>query len=143
MATKRVLTEEQKKELLGYVPFSCSASDLYTPDEFKAVKEDLRPIFDLRPLNQAEMTQIKKNSLGYTRDSTPDQVNAIADNNKEIIRECIKSWTNLYDAGSGEEIDFKKDKELFNRLPNWLINSITDRIRRISGLSSAEDLGLK
>lgn len=143
MATKRILTEEQKKELLGFVPFSCSASDLYTPDEFKAVKEDLRPIFDLRPLSMAEMTQIKKNSLSYNRESTPEQVNAIFESNKDVICGCVKSWTNLYDAGSGEEIEYKKDKELFNRLPGWLINSITDRVRRISGLMSAEDLGLK
>ena len=141
---KRVLDEETKRKLMGFVPFSVNATAAYTPEEFKFIKEpQYRPIFILRPFSQAEVTQMRRNSSTYTAQSTQEEISVIADLNRELVRGCIKGWANLFDAGTGEEIVFKDDKDIFNSFPKWLTNAITDQIRRISGLSSVEDLGLK
>jgi hypothetical protein len=149
MAEKRILDEETRKALQGYVPFSIDCTSNYTPEEYNPLDESLRPIFTLRPLNQSEMIQLKKNSMGYSTTSTPEQINKIADDNMDLIRKCVKSWINLFDAGTGQEIDYLPDqtggclKELFSQLPVWVIRSLTEYVKRISGLSMADDLGLK
>ena len=146
--TKRILNEETRKQLLGYVPFSVDAKITYTPEEFLSIKDEtLRPVFELRSLNQAEITQLKKNSQEL---STPNSNRGkIAKDNVGLIRACVLGWVNLFDAGSGEEIDYEasptggcKD-EIFDRLPLWVVVSLMEFIKKITGLSSAEDLSLK
>ena len=144
--TKRILDEATKKMLQGYVPFSVTATTTYTPEEFKSIKDkSLHPVFTLRSLNQSEMTQLKKNASTYTKDTTSEELNTLAEENMEIVRMCVKSWKNIYDAGTGEEIIFSESevKDLFKCLPIWIIKNITEFVKKISGLTTADELGLK
>ena len=147
--TKRILDEETRKALLGYVPFSSDCSIPFTPDEFNQVKdESLRPVFSVRSMTQAEHAQIKHNSAGYAG-ATPDKIKQIGDANLAVIRGCVIGWKNLFDAGSGEEIEFIPaasggcDEKLFKIIPDWLTVKILDFIRTISGLSAPEELSTK
>jgi hypothetical protein len=147
---KRVLDEETRKQLLGYVPFSSDAKITFTPDEFKSIKDEtLRPVFIIRSLSQAELTQLKKNSQGYSKESTPEDLTRMAEGNMSVIRDCIVGWENLFDSGNGEEVEFVAtakggcDENLFKRLPMWLVRSLMTFIRKISGLTDFEDLSLK
>lgn len=147
---KRILDEEARKALLGYVPFSIDCRIPYTPKEFSSIPDEtLRPIFELRSLNQAELIQLKKNSMGLKRDSSNEDVSRMADANTQLIRACVLGWSNLFDAGSGEEIEYTAsptggcEEILFKRLPVWVVRSIMEQVRTISGLTDAEDLSLK
>jgi hypothetical protein len=142
MSEKRILDEETRKKLLGYTPFSSSCSLFFTPEKFDTIEDtSLRPVFEIRAMRQEEITQLKTNSMGYSGSSSPETLTNIANLNKKLILSCVRGWTNLFDSGSGEEVLFTEDA--LNYLPNWLINSITDHVRKISGLTLAEDLGLK
>lgn len=141
--TKRILDEETRKALIGFSPFSVQARHLFTPVEFKNVPETARPIFVIRPLTQGEINQLKHNSSSYSVSSTQQEIDKISELNKELIRACVIDWSNLYDSGNGEEILFTNDKIIFNSFPQWLLSAITNEVRKISGLSSIEDLGLK
>ena len=151
MGEKRILDEETRKQLLGYVPFSTEATIKFTPDEFKSIKDEtLRPVFEVRSLTQAEVIRMNKNSSGYlAKDITHEQVRDIAERNCIIISACILGWVNLFDAGNGREIEFKAspsggcDEKIFKLLPGWLQGSILDFVRNISGLSLAENLSLR
>ena len=54
-----------------------------------------------------------------------------------------------YDTGTGEAIEYKTGKsggcepELYARLPKWLQTEILEYIRKLSGLTPLESLGLK
>lgn len=148
--SKRILDEEARKQLLGYVPFSLDCRITYTPKEFLSIADEtLRPVFELRSLNQAELIQLKKNSMGLKRDSTNEEVSRMAEANTQLIRACVLGWNNLFDAGSGEEIEYISstsggcEEVLFKRLPVWVVRSIMEYVRTISGLTDAEDLSLK
>lgn len=149
--TVRILDEETRKQLLGYVPFSTEATIKFTPDEFKSIKDEtLRPVFEVRSLNQTEVIRMNKNSSGYlVKDIDHEQIRDIAERNCIIISACILGWANLFDAGTGEEIEFKAaqsggcDEKVFKRLPGWVQGSILEFVRRISGLSLAENLSLR
>jgi hypothetical protein len=151
MGTPRILDEETRKQLLGYVPFSTDATIKFTPDEFKAVKDEtLRPVFELRSFTQAEVIRMNKNSSGYLqKEITHEQIREIADKNCVIVSACMLGWSNLFDAGTGAEIEFKPspsggcDEKVFKQLPGWLQGSILDFVRHISGLSLAENLSLR
>ena len=142
MSEKRILDEETRKQLLGYVPFSVDVSTLFTPEEFNTIKDtSIRPIFTVRSLNQAELAQLKKNAVGMSKDTTPEAMTEIANKNTEILKNCILGWVQLYDAGTGEEIPYDADK--FKTLPSWMIRSIMGFVRKISGLETPDELGLK
>jgi hypothetical protein len=142
MAEKRILDEETRKQLLGYTPFSSETVTLFTPKEFKAIKDtSLRPIFSIRSLNQAELIQLKKNAAGITENTTPEMITEIANKNIEILKSCVKGWVQLYDSGSGEEIVFTEEN--FTRLSIWIVSSIMEYVRKISCLEAPDELGLK
>ena len=148
--TKRILDEETRKALLGYVPFSSDCSISFTPEQFLKIKdESLRPSFKLRSMTQAEMIQLKRNSSGY-HNATPEKLLQIADANLTLIRGCVIGWENLFDSGSGNEIEFVPaatgsgcDEKLFRILPDWLTVEVMDFVKTISGLSSPEEISIK
>jgi hypothetical protein len=66
-----------------------------------------------------------------------------------LVRGCLKGWVNLFDSGTGEEIEFSSDKDggcaknIWDIFPAWLIKSIMEYVKKISGLTSADELSLK
>ena len=142
MAEKRILDPETRKLLQGYTPFSTDATILFTPEEFDNIKDvTLRPAFQLSPFTQAQKDQISVNSKAYDKDMPQEKIFEIAAANKEVLRGCVKGWSNLYDAGTGEEIAVSK--EGFDRLPGFIISGIRASVEKISGLSEITKLSLK
>jgi hypothetical protein len=146
---KRILDEETRKKLRGYSPFSPDITVPFTPEQFDNLDASLRPIFSLRALNHGEMIQLKNNSMAYSGNPTAEQLEAMMEGNSNLIRGCVMGWVTLFDSGNGEEIEYKAapnggcEKSLFERLPSWESAAITEFVRKISGLSRAEELGLK
>lgn len=149
--TKRILDEETKKLLQGYVPFSCDAIYHHTPDLFTKsnIPKELHPVFNLRCLKQSELTQLKANHAALIKDDTDSMLESISESNNQIYRKCVTGWKNLFDAGTGELIEAKTDtdgsisKDLWCTLPIWIVNDLSIVIRRISGVSTVEQLSLK
>lgn len=135
-----VLTEEMRQKLLGVLPFSYDSTHEYTPSMCKVegVPSDFIPVFMLRGLKRDECNQIKK----QLKAATDEQCS-------EWVRKCLNCWRNLFDAGSGAQILFESDesglckKDLFNRLPQIIIEDLLTEILRISGLLDVEKLGLR
>lgn len=148
--TKRILDEKTRQELLGYAPFSSDCKILFTPEEYKNIKdENFRPVFDVRSLNQSELSQLKHNSREVTDRATVENITIIADKNLNVIRKCVLGWKNLFDVGTMEEIEFVADssggcdEKLFCQLPVWLQRGILEFVKKISGLSEPEELSIK
>lgn len=148
--TKRVLDLEMRKALMGYVPFSSKASSHYTPPPYLNLKDKtLHPVFEIRPFKQSELMELKKNYASLGDRPTAVEMSAMADKNTQIIRGCLIGWHNLFDAGTGEEIIFKGDSnggceaEAWDALPVWLHRDFMEYVRKMSGLTGVEDLGLK
>lgn len=149
MIEKRILDEATRKLLEGYVPFSVNSTVNFTPNQFNAIlDESLRPIFCVRSFKQSEIQELKKNYASY--DSTkPETVDQISETNLQIVRGCVMGWRNLFDAGTGGEIIYKTDpsggceKSIWETFPVWLVRELMDYIRKISGLTAVEELGLK
>ena len=142
MAEKRILDEETRKLLQGYTPFSTEVTVPFTPEEFDNIADaTLRPVFQLTAFTQAQKDQISVNSKAYDKDMPQEKIFEIAAANKEVLRGCVKGWSNLYDAGTGEEIAFSK--EGFDRLPGFIISGIRASVEKISGLSEITKLSLK
>lgn len=144
---KRILDEETRRQLIGYVPFSTKVTIDITPEQFdKIADKNIVPVFSVRSLTQGEMQEIRSNYALYNEKSTSDNLQAIAEKNSDIIRHCVTGWINLFDAGTGEEIDFdgkECSRELWDLLPQWLQAWLMNFIRKISGMSNADELGLK
>lgn len=148
---KRILDEATRKALQGYTPFSVDASVEFIPELFSNSKLDktLHPIFKVRCMKQNEIIQLKANYSSITKDDSTDNVTTMASNNSHITRACVLSWDNFFDSGSGEEIEYKSDttggvdKDLWAKIPQWIVNSISEYVRKISGLSAVNELSLK
>jgi hypothetical protein len=149
--TKRILDEETRKLLQGYTPFSVDATVNFIPQIYiDNIKDSsLHPIFKIRCMKQSETTQLKANYASSLKDKSDESIAKIASDNLSIIRACILGWSNLYDSGTGEEIEFKADpaggadKTLWEILPRWLITSLMEYVKKISGLSLIDELSLK
>ena len=139
---KRVLDSETRKQLQGYTPFSTEVTVPFTPEEFNNIEDiTLCPVFQLTAFTQAQKDQISVNSKAYDKDMPQEKIFEIAAANKEVLRGCVKGWSNLYDSGTGAEIEFSKDE--FNRLPGFIINAIRKEVEKISGLTEITKLSLK
>ena len=142
MGEKRILDEKTRKQLFGYVPFSTEVKVNYTPEEFDVIADvTLRPVFEVRSLTQAEQSQLKTNYRGYTSDAKPEEIDTIVEKNMAIARNCISGWSNYFDAGTGEEIEYNEEHK--KQLPGWIIVKIAEFIKKISSISVPENLSLK
>jgi hypothetical protein len=152
---KRILDEATRTSLRGYVPFSVNATmevslnDLLPENSKLKVDENFIPVFSVRPFTQAEVIQLRKNIGSLPTNPNPTQYDMIVEQNMKLIRACIMNWRNVFDDGSGEEIQYRADpsggcdQTLFKMLPEYISIGLMGVIRRISGLSSVEALGLK
>ena len=142
MGEKRVLDEETRKKLYGYVPFSTDATVNFTPEEFNAISDvTLRPIFQVRSFAQAELTQTRINYRSYNPDGKAEENEAIVEKNRVILCGCISGWSNYFDSGTGEEIEYNEENK--KKLPDWIVIRIADFIKKISTINAPENLSLK
>ena len=134
MSEKRVLTEEMRKALAGYLPFSPNASIEYTPpfftkrqerwDEIKKefvnkdekgtdlpflIPEDFQPVFTVRSFSKAEYDEAGKIIHEEIMDKENKNLIDIASKTKETVRKVIVGWKKFIDIGTLQEIEFKAD----------------------------------
>lgn len=146
---KRTLDEETKKALQGYAPFSTDAVINFTPIQWPKVDLDFIPVFHLRSFSQSETSQLRMNYRKLSDKPTDDEYAAVSDANLQLVRKCVVGWENLFDAGTGMEILYKEDsdkgcdKDLWVRLPVWLVRVLLEGVRKISGLTPIDELGLR
>jgi hypothetical protein len=144
-AQKRILDETTRKSLLGYVPFSVDSRFDFTPKEYEAIPDvSIRPVFSLRSMTQAEKNQLKGNYAATPSEPTIADSEALSEKNQTVFIGCVAGWKNFFDPGTGMEIIFPSGRdELFENLPQWAVISLIEEIRRLSCLTSAEELSIK
>lgn len=154
---KRILTEEQKKLLTGYLPFNCKNTIEFVPSLFENFDVEIRPSFKVRSLTNLEQNQLKINSAKYWEEiegKSQEQIvlitSKLGTESEDIIYKCILGFSNFFDAGSGEEIIFERTSnenyisiEQYRIIPEWIKTEIIMFIRKISCLSAPEKLSLK
>lgn len=157
MSEKRILTEEEKKKLQGFLPFNSKTTTDFTPELLEGLDKELVPKFSIRSLTNQEQNQIKTNlSKFYSdiKDKNEDEqrelVKSLANKTEDVIYKCILGFSNFYDVGTGEQIVFVKEsnesyisKDLYLMIPEWLRAEIVSYVRKISCLSTPEKLSLK
>jgi len=150
---ERKLDADMRRLLLGDMPFYAGSTVDYTPEHYKVsrkidgqdveIPEEYRPVFSIRAWNTQERDQA--NSL-------LKKIEDISSNNEkkvaELTRKAITGWQNVFDVGTGNEIDYKPDpdggldKELYSALPVIVCIQIFQEIAKISGLMDVTKMGL-
>lgn len=93
-------------------------------------------------MTEAEIKQYQRNTFEYFKENiTREESSLISEKNESIMQACVSGWTNLYDVGTGNIIEY--DPKLYRHLPQYIRNELLEFILQISGLSLAEDLSLK
>ena len=167
MGEKQVLTDELRKQLAGFFPFSNEATTEHTPEFFlekKLVKidenehlvwgeykipEEYRPVFTVRCFKKDEydaahkLMQEERNDKDHLH--TVDRLPKI----KDSIRKVVSGWINYWDIGKMEQIPFVADtvegahKDLWEKVPDSIIMDLQDFVYKLSGLRKADHLSLK
>lgn len=146
---RREMSKEERDALAGLLPFSADSRDEFTPGLFDAVPHYLRPVFMLRPYTQAEKDKVSDAMTKIL--TTPDKVDIAQIT--DFARWAVSGWRNVLDVATGDDVEFVEakapvsqavccSKEAFALLPRATINAILRRANQISGLLSAETLGL-
>jgi hypothetical protein len=168
MGTRQELTEDLRKQLAGYLPFSPSASIAYTPAFFLRKKEawsaekkqfvtleeflipdGYRPTFTLRPFTKEEYDEASKIMHEEVLDADNKGMLELAAKTKELVREVILGWKDFFDIGTLQEIEYKGtagvDKDLWTsaRMPDWVYSDLRNYVYRLSGITPGERISLK
>lgn len=139
------LDEETRRKMLTRLPFSRNSTITHTPKAYLTkdaageydIPDDFRPVFSVRPFSSQDKDRIAKKDK-----SNEDKLY------REVTASNITGMSQLYDAGSMEEIDFKSapnggmDMEQFMSLPVMVQIELYVFIAGISGLSVYEKSGL-
>ena len=139
MADQR-LTDDEKKLLEGLTPFNSSSTVPYTPGAYTSLPEKMRPVFTVRPLRKDETEKLRRT---LAKVKTEDETYL-----RETVRLVISDMSNMYDAATGDPIEYKgaetggMDKELYATIPIHITSDILLYISRISGLLPPETRSL-
>lgn len=146
--TKRVMDEETRKKLEGLLPFSVKSTTEFTPSSIgEDIPEEYRPVFSIRPFNREEMRSATTIFKGLSNDSESGDLEK-EDKLAECSRKVVMGWKNLFDVGTGEEIEYTQDvnggadKEKFEMITPDMKASILVESVRISGLLNLSKVGL-
>jgi len=139
MSEKRVLTPEVKAALMSKVPFHKDAKIEYTPKAFETddIPVEYRPVFTLRPFTKPEAGEVKKACT-----KADDAI--IREWSRKVCTGCV----NLFDAGTGEELEYKADpaggadKEFWAVLPDHIVGDILMYTSCVSGILDKDKVGL-
>jgi hypothetical protein len=150
---ERVLTDEVRAALLGDMPFSSNSTHPFTPKHFLKkngedkyiLPEEFRAVFDLKGMTKPQKQQGRKLLLKINKGlDQKEQMQLI-----ELCRVNVVGWSNVFDLGTREEIEFKLDpeggcdKDLFDRIPEAVVGQLFYEQTRISGLLDTTLLSLE
>lgn len=130
------LTEEERKVLEGLTPFNVGSTVSYTPGAYSHLPEHIRPVFTVRPLRKDESEKLRKVIAAV---KVTDEAYL-----RETVRLLISAMDRLFDAATGEQIEYKAapdggmDKDIYALLPIHITSDILMYVCRISGLIPPE-----
>ena len=141
MAEKIEMTQEERRALLGALPFSTEHTIEFTPEYFSKVAERLRPIFTLRPMTKGEMERYKvasKKAEAASADGKTECADA-DETMSDVVRKHVVGWRNLIDIATCDTIEFVPSEDggakSIDMLPKTILSDIMLEIVLLSGLS--------
>jgi hypothetical protein len=162
------MTDEIRKRLAGYLPFSPSATIDFVPEmylgktrkwnyktetfedtETDCVPEEFRPTFTVRCFNKGEYDKSKKILVDYKNEKDDSKKIDLERQMKELLRPVVMGWKNLIDLGTMQLIEYKGDpsggcdKSVFESLIEDILKDINLYVNRLSGITPGERLSLK
>lgn len=150
MSERRELTEEERQNLAGFLPFSKDATIDFIPASFLqksaageyVVPEGYRPIFTLRTMNKEMYDKTVKIQIEMGQGVPLIQKQAAI---RDIVKSCIVGWSDFIDIGKTppEEIKHEDTEYKTNMIPWPVVLEIFMFLLKISGLLPGEKLGLK
>jgi hypothetical protein len=157
MSQNRVMTEELRKQLAGYLPFSNEAVIGFTPQAFllKDVKDKFRipeqfhPIFSVRCFTKSEYEEAKKILHEELSDKDKKGESETFQKTRDLVRKVVTGFKNLWDIGTMMEISYKSDpaggcdKALWDKIPDFIYYEIRNYVHQISGITPGELVSLK
>jgi hypothetical protein len=143
MGNKRILTEEQRKMLLGHAPFSNGVTIDFSPKEYANISdESVRSVYQIRSFTQDEQIALSTVQQAYLNDDTNTTARqALIDKKAELAAACVMGWKNRFDVGTMNEIDFSEENK--STIPRWELFEIIAFVCDISFLTPPEELSVK
>jgi len=135
---KIVMTEEIRRQMAGLLPMNSTSTYKYTPDMFMKVDEAFRPVFEIKQLNNLAMSKIKDLvliELDKKKKINIKETDARTNEYMMILHKVFVGWTNLYDLGTGELIDYDGEFETMLSLPESVRTDILTEVLKISGFA--------
>lgn len=128
---KREMTEEVKRLMAGLLPCGNDWTIDYTPEAYKDMPDEFKPVFTLKPYSSKEL----KDVIAKTQTLKGDALDKYAHN---VVKEHIKSWSNFIDISTQEDIEFDVDdkgilkQELYEVIPVIIQTQLMSRLTEIS-----------
>lgn len=121
------ISSEEYENLLGLLSFDNDATERWIPEPFMKFKEELRPIFTLKPLNTKQREHFTKLMIKID--------NSVHSNNNgiDVSSDIVKINNEAMDVASNAVVDIE----------NFIILGTTNKVKefeKISGHIKADDL---
>jgi hypothetical protein len=129
-AKKIKLDAETKKKMLGLFPVNNEFTVEFTPEEYNELPEEIRPVFVIKPWNEAQCK-----AMGKEYEKDPDQ-----DSILDKVRQQVVGLKNLINLATETEVAYEEDpkggmsKTLFSLLPILVKTAILYHLLKISGI---------
>lgn len=137
------LTPELKKALNGYMAIDIDSTFRFTPDAFKALPDDKRPVFILREPSGEEIAELDDKTGYVYRDFESGNTKMelrTGCHRFGLLKFCVTGWENYFDT-NGKYIPFSKDE--IKRLPVKLQTDLQKAISARRSISEDEKRGLE
>jgi hypothetical protein len=140
MSELGTLSEDQKKMLEGLTCFNVNSTVMYVAKPHTELPSEIRPEFKLRPFKKLELDRVRK-LLSNVKESDESEL-------REFARLCIQGFNRLYDAGTGELVEYVQaqdgglSKDIFSTIPIVVVTDILLYVSRISGILPPEHRSL-
>lgn len=140
------ISSQEYEDLLGLLSFDSDATERFIPEPFMKLREDLRPIFVIRPFNVKEKEQYQKLTLrianiNLSENSSGTEVIRINNELAEIVSKAIVDVENFIILGSEnnvkefEKVDGHIKAEDVVKFSELLKKLIFERVQTISGFN--------
>ena len=125
------MTQEIADQLKGLLPISTATRERFTPSVYKSESfpKQFAPVFIVRPMTKAEKLEFL---TGHEDDR---------EGRENIVFSCIDDVENMWDAIARQKVKFCR--EIYDALRFDVVTEVQSEILKLSGLLSADKLGLK
>jgi hypothetical protein len=127
------MTDEMKNKLVGLLPVNNDFTINFTPEAYKDIPDEFKPVFVLKPWNNKEVMTISK-----TITKNPNDEEFML----EIIRKQIVNLLNLINLSTEEQMAYEADptgglnKLLYSVIPQRVKLELFGELARISGIKA-------